>query len=93
MDYKRKKTTAAVYSAIMSAHRDELRAFSSYSSPNGDYFGNMSEGVMMTEFGFDGADCPLIGAETRWDIDTEAPHKRNNERTEYWLCLPNDEEE
>lgn len=31
---------------------------------------------------------PVIEAQTTWDIDPEARHKRGNERHEYWLCLP-----
>ncbi len=71
----------------MARHRDELKVFSSYSAPDGDQFGDPSEGVMKTEYGIDGADFPLIGAETRWRIDQEGRSIRHEEKYEYWLCV------
>lgn len=90
MDYKKIPTTPEVWAVIRARHHKEMDVFSSYSAPGGDEFGNQCEGRMMTEYGLDGADCPLIGADTRWDIDHEQPHKRINERHEYWLCAPQD---
>jgi hypothetical protein len=89
-EYKKIVTTAEVWAVIRARHHEQLKVFSSFSAPEGDHYGNPNEGRMMTEYGFDGADCPLIGADTRWDIDSEKPHKRINERHEYWLCLPID---
>lgn len=93
MEYKRVSTTVEVWSAVMAAHRDNMGVFSSYSAPGGDMFGNPKVGVMLTEYGFKGFDVPLIGAETRWDIDPIEPCKRKNEITKYWLCLAVEDEE
>ena len=90
-EHKKIATTPEVWAVIRARHHKDLEVFSSYSAPNGDQYGNADEGRMMTEYGFSGADCPLIGADTRWDIDREIPHKRLNERHEYWLCLPIDD--
>jgi len=90
MDYKKIPTTPEVWAVIKARHHNDLMVFSSYSAPDGDQFGNHDEGRMMTEYGFVNADCPLMGADTRWDIDREKPNKRLNERGEYWLCVPID---
>ncbi len=89
-DHKKIPTTPEVWAVIHARHHQELTVFGSYSAPDGDYLGNSLEGRMMTDYGFDGADCPLIGIDTRWDIDREKPHRRLNERHEYWLCVPID---
>lgn len=86
-DYKRVKTTSAVFVAIRLAHTDMV-VFGSYSAPDGDQFGDPSKGRMFTSFGFENSDYPVIEAETTWDICAEEPYKRNNETHEYWLCLP-----
>ena len=88
MEYKKIPTTPEVWAVIKARHHNDLMVFSSYSAPDGDQFGNPDEGRMMTEYGFINADLPLMGADTRWDIDREKPHKRLNERHEYWLCVP-----
>ena len=36
-----------------------------------------------------GADCPLFGASTTWDISRDEDfgiNFRTNQQTEYWLC-------
>lgn len=90
MEYKKVQTTPEVWAAIKLSHGPTLAVFSSYSAPDGDPNGNLDEGRMMTEYGFRNAACPLMGADTRWDIDRETPYKRVNERHEYWLCVPID---
>jgi hypothetical protein len=90
-DYKRTPTSAEVWAVIRARH-PELKVFGSYSAPDGDHFGDPSKGKMFTSYGFDGADFPIMEAQTTWDIDMDAPpekrFKRLNERHEYWLCLP-----
>lgn len=88
MEYKKIPTTPEVWAVIRARHHNDLVVFSSYSAPDGDYFGNHNEGRMMTEYGFQGADCPLMGVDTRWNIDHDKPYNRINERHEYWLCVP-----
>ena len=91
MKYKKIPTSYEVWLSIKKQHLNQLKLFSSYSAPDGDYFGDIKTGVMMTEYGFDGASCPIMGAETKWDIDREHPYKKVNERHEYWLCVPIEE--
>lgn len=86
-DYKRVPTSAEVWAVIRARH-PEMRVFGSYSAPDGDQFGDPSKGKMFTSYGFEHGDFPVMEAQTTWDIDPEAPHKRPNERHEYWLCLP-----
>jgi len=86
-DYKRVPTSAEVWAVIRARH-PEMRAFGSYSAPDGDQFGDPSKGKMFTSYGFEHGDFPVMEAQTTWDIDPEAMHNRKNERHEYWLCLP-----
>ena len=86
--YKKISTSYEVWATIKRNHSEELRVFSSYSAPNGDQFGDLSTAVMYTEYGFLDADCPLIGAETKWDVDSSHSVERKNERHKYWLCAP-----
>jgi len=90
MEYKKTPTTPEVWAVIKARHHKDLMVFSSYSAPDGDRFGDPDQGRMMTEYGLVNAGCPLMGADTRWDIDREKLHKRINERHEYWLCVPVD---
>jgi len=92
MQYKRIKTSVEVWRAIKAAHPD-LVVVSTFSAPDGDPYGNPSEGRMFTEYGFQKADCPLMGADTRWDIDRDNPLNRNNLREEFWLCTPEKDDE
>lgn len=85
-DYKRVQTSAEVWAVIRARH-PELIVFGSYSAPDGDHFGDPSKGKMFTSYGFEHSDCPVIEAQTTWDIDPESPHKRNNQQHEYWLCF------
>jgi hypothetical protein len=93
---RRKKTmtnyittpTSAEVWAVIRARHPELRPFGTYSAPCGDQFGDPSKGVMFTSLGFEKADYPIMEAKTTWDIDSEKPYARLNEKTEYWLCLP-----
>ena len=86
-DYKRVPTSAEVWAVIRARH-PEMRVFGSYSAPDGDQFGDPSKGKMFTSYGFEHGDFPVMDVQTTWDIDPNAPHKRPNERHEYWLCLP-----
>ena len=87
MEYSKHKTSPEVWAVIKAAH-PELKVFSTYSAPDGDYFGDPSTCVMMTEYGFDGSDCPIIGAETTWDRNPDPNnYERINEKHEYWICV------
>ena len=89
-DYKTVQTTPEVWRAIREAH-PEMVVYSSFSAPDGDYFGNHREGRMFTSYGFKSGDFPVIEAETTWDIDRENRCNRVDERHKYWLCLPEKE--
>ena len=91
MKYRKIKTEASVWAVIKSVH-PELVVHSSYSAPEGDFFGDSSICRMMTEYGFKDSDMPLIGAETTWDRSPENDYKRENEKTEYWFCIAVDED-
>lgn len=82
-------TSAEVWAVIKARHGNELVVFATYSAPDGDHYGNPQQGVMKTEYGLPGADYPLMGACTTWDIVPAGNvyDRRQNERTEYWLCV------
>ena len=61
-DLRWRETSEEVYWAIYGHHRDELRAFASCTDPDGSQFGSP---YVMTEWGFGGADYPLIRIEDR----------------------------
>jgi hypothetical protein len=46
---------------------------------------------METTYGLHGADCPLIGARTTWEIGEN--NNRTNKRTEYFLLAIEKSEE
>ena len=83
---KKVPTTPEVYAVIRASH-PTLKVFSTYSAPDGDSFGNPDECVMMTVFGFEDCDYPIIGAKTTWEKDLEDPYIRENEKHEYWLLV------
>jgi len=91
-DYKRIPTSPEVWAVIRARH-PELRVFGSYSAPDGERSGDPDKGKMFTSYGFEQGDYPVIEAQTTWDIDREAPCNRENERHEYWLCIPIREED
>ncbi len=83
-EYRKIKTSSAVWEAIKATH-DNLAVFSSYSAPDGDRFGDPSVCKMMTEYGFENCDFPIMGAETTWEKGED--YKRVNWQHEYWLCV------
>ena len=86
MDWSRRYTTIDVWSRIRRDH-PEMVVFSSYSAPDGDYYGDPSRAKMITEYGFEGAGAPVIGAETAWDVDRENLAKKENLEEYFWLCV------
>lgn len=92
MSYKKIETTPEVWNAIRKAHPD-LGVYSSFSNPDGRAFGGAGEeGLMQTAYGFpESSDYPILAAETRWEIDSDKPYERINERHKYWLCVGVDE--
>ena len=90
--YLRITTSAEVWNVLRARHAAELRVYGSYSAPEGDQFTGPSKAVMKTEYAFEDARWPLMGACTRWDVaDTTYPRK--SERTEYWLCVRTEAQE
>ena len=96
-DYKRIATSAEVWAVIRARH-PEMVVFGSYSAPEGDEFGDPSQGRMFTSYGFESGDFPVVEAQTTWDvspedINSESKYKRINEKHKYWLCLPKKDEQ
>ena len=89
MEYKKVTTHYDVWVAIKK-HHPELVAHSSYSAPDGDYYGDPLTCKMMTEYGFKNADMPIIGAESTWEKCSG--YKRVNEKHKYWLCIAIEDE-
>lgn len=87
MEHKRITTTKEVWQAIRHAHGGEMGVFSSFSNPDGEFMGFSGRGEMMTEWAINGADFPIIGAQTTWDIDELDRSVKSNEQTRYWLCV------
>lgn len=86
-NYKRIPTTYDVFKAITTNHSsdDKFHVFSSCSEPDGGY-GSPDKCRMMTEYGFSGCDCPVVGAETTWEKNPEDEYDRINQKYSYWLC-------
>ena len=93
MSDRRKVGTSAEVWAVIKARHPELVVFSSYSAPDGDQWGDPEKCTMMTEYGFSGADFPIIGAETTWTKNHDKPYERTGQIHEYWLCIGIDSDE
>ena len=63
------ETTREVYAAIYREHIGQLDVFATISRPEDDWYGDRQ---MMTEWGFKGADYPLI---KHHEIGTPATHQ------------------
>jgi hypothetical protein len=91
MNYKRIPTSAEVYAVIFARHRHQLKAFASFSDPDGTYQGaDGTTGRMDTSWGIDGADCPLLEIRSTWPItrDGNGEPKTGERHNEYWICYP-----
>jgi hypothetical protein len=78
-------TSREVWAVLHAAHQN-LKHFGSFSDPTGTFNGGpATEGRMETSYGLPGADLPLIGVSTRWDIDPADTAKRVNERSTFYL--------
>jgi len=85
LDYVRIATTEQVWGAIIDAHGKRLKAFTSRSEPVGAFAGAPNKCRMMVEYGFDGAECPLIGYKfIGYNIDNMFSDTMEN----FWLCCP-----
>ena len=86
-------TSAEVIACIRIKHDKDLRVFSSFSDPDGTWQGGPGEkGRMMTEYCFKFQSIPLFKMETTWEIGNPS-WERKNEKTEYWLCVADNEED
>jgi len=85
MEYNRVSTTPEVWAVIRASHPD-LTVHSTYSNPDGSCEMGRGYPEMLTEYGFDGAPYPLIGARTTWEKG-EKDWERINERHQYWFCV------
>ncbi len=87
------ETSAEVWSVIMARHRSELTVFSSYSNPDGSCPLGGGTPTMETSYGFKNSDAPIMRAKTTWDGPSDGSYKRENEKSQYWLCVIKEEEE
>ena len=76
-DYRLVETTKEVGHAIRKAH-PELKVFSCFTEVAGNC-------IAITAWGFEGCDFPVLQAETTL--------LRLSERTRFWLCIGNQEED
>lgn len=81
-DVKWVRTDKHVYGAIYREHNKELTTFASFSNPTPSYIQHKCE--MLTEWGFKGADYPLIKAVTRWDHE----NRDATEEHAYYIAAP-----
>lgn len=87
-EYSRLITSAEVYAVIFARHREQMKAFATFSDPTGTFNGNSGErGRMDTVWGIEGCDYPILEIRTSWDIDPEKSYVRLNEVHEYFLCM------
>ena len=81
-EWKRIPTSESVWLAIRTQHQEVLKPFATISE----------ECHMMTEFGFDGCDFPIMGADTSWRYEGGEPI-RIDEASRYWLCVGIEEQD
>jgi hypothetical protein len=86
LDYVRKTTSAEVWAVIRARHHVDMTVFSSYSAPDGNPDGDLDKCEMMTEYGFNGDEVPLIGCRTTWTKKRDS-YERLDEIHHYWLCV------
>jgi hypothetical protein len=84
--WKKIETSAEVWAVIHARHN--LQVFGSFSAPGGSPWGDPDQAEMQTSYCFHGSDWPLLEARTTWRIDRSDPVKRYDEKREYWLCYP-----
>ena len=84
--YRKEPTSAEVWAVLKARHNAALRVYSSYSAPEGESHGDPTKAVMMTEYAFEDAQWPLMGARTTWQVGDDT-YPRKTERSEYWLCV------
>lgn len=82
------ETSAEVWAVIKARHHKDLTVFGTLSDPDGEY----GQCQMYTEYGFKGADVPMMAANTMWEKHPIRRHERVDEVTEYLLFYYDDEE-
>lgn len=93
MRYFKIPTSHEVWAVIHARHRGELIVFEAFSGPLEVEHGEHGKIVKkITAHGFLGAGCPLVRAESSWEEHPET-HRWMNEKHEYWLCAPHEEQE
>ena len=77
-----KKTDKHVYGAIYREHHSDLSAFASCTCPDGDLRLGYINPYIMTAWGFNGADIPLIKS-----IATKKTHDQKEYDYEYYIFV------
>ncbi len=81
------RTDKHVYGAIYREHHDKLRVFGSCSAPEGDMRLGITLPYMLTEWGFEGSDAPLIKS-----IATKDSMEQKDYDYKYYIALIRKEE-
>jgi hypothetical protein len=94
LEYREVATSREVAAVIHARHGDDLVVHASFSDPTGDSPLGNGRPKMDTWWGFRKADCPIYHSRNTWDKEVlgTKDHARHNEKFEYWLCLPIEEE-
>lgn len=80
------ETSAEVWAVLFARHGDELEPISSFSDPTGTFAGGTGDqGRMETCYRLRGADLPLLGVRTTWDIGKN--DEQINKRHQYFLII------
>ena len=83
------ETSPEVWAVIFARHKEDLEVTSTFSDPSGTFMGGPGEvGRMETCYHLRGADFPLLGARTTWDIG-EKPHDKR--RHQYFIFIARNE--
>lgn len=80
-----RKTTKHIYAAITAEHGEQLAVFGSFSNPTGNNPIGRGYPEMETEWGFEGADFPLL--RHTWK------ERGNGRENFYWLAIPEQDDE
>lgn len=81
------KTDKHVYGAIYREHHESFMVFGSFSNPTPSEIQFKCE--MLTEWGFKGADFPLIKCVNRWDHED----RKGTETWDFFIACPKKDDE
>lgn len=89
IEYAKVPTSLDVYRAIYEQHKADLVPWSSFSDPDGQYFGPR----MDTVWALRGADAPLIGIVTTWERYDEQSNRVGEQHAACLYRVTKDEDQ